>query len=169
MAPDAAHRRDRAPQAMGDRSRALEERRLHADHQHAPGRLAVIGKRSSSAGSTLIVARPFTRSVSPTPGIMNSNADARIREDVAQAVDAVVAAALGQQQRALVLHLDKAGRIAARRDIEAAGAGRQHRERGGRDHGLVVRVQRRHFLAGGGAVFCFVQRIAPGLSGNENE
>ncbi|CFN77343.1 Uncharacterised protein [Bordetella pertussis] len=31
-------------------------------------------KRASSAGSTLISACPFTRSVSPTPGTRNSNA-----------------------------------------------------------------------------------------------
>ena len=53
--------------------------------------------------------------------------DARIAHQVAQAVDAIVAAAVGDEQRVLVDHAHEARRIAARRAVEAfRPAGRQH-------------------------------------------
>ena len=54
----------------------------------------------------------------------------RIAHDVAQGIDAVVAAAIRHHQRLLVINPDKAGQIAARRAIQALRpAGRQRRER----------------------------------------
>ena len=46
--------------------------------------------------------------------------DARVGEEVRQRVGEPVARAVGDQQRALVEDADEAGRVAARRDVEAA-------------------------------------------------
>jgi hypothetical protein len=78
------------------------------------GGLPSTAKRRSRSGATVIRARPFTRSVSPAPGNQEQQRHARVGQQVAQAVDAVVAAALGQQQRLVVLDGDKTRRVAAR-------------------------------------------------------
>ena len=64
-----------------------------------------------------------------------------IVEEVAQAVDAVVAATVGDQQRLFVLHAHEAGRVAARRAVETVGAAGRHREKRRRfDEGAVMPV-----------------------------
>ena len=73
------------------------------------------------------LARPFTRSVSPTPGIKNSSPTWGFCEDVAERVGEPVARPLGNQQRALVEDADEAGRVAARADV-AGSVGRRGRE-----------------------------------------
>ena len=81
--------------------------------------------------------------------------DARIAHQIAQAVDAIVAAAIGDQQRLLVAHAHEAGRIAARRAIETFGpAGREHDKGRGLDQRAILRAD---------VVDLFDQRRAIGL------
>ena len=62
----------------------------------------------------------MTRMVSPQPGMRNSSATRGSSQHVAQRVDAVVAAPVGNQQRLLVVHAHETRRVAARRAVEPA-------------------------------------------------
>ena len=66
------------------------------------GALPCMVKLAHSAGSVEIVARPITRSVSLTPGNQEQQRDARVVDQVAQAVDAVVAAPVRDHQGLVV-------------------------------------------------------------------
>ena len=107
------------------------------------GALPCMAKLAHSSGSVEIVARPMMRSVSLTPGIRNSSATRGSCDQVAQAVDAVVAAAVGHDEGLLVDHAHEALRIAARRAVEPVrAAGRQREERRGLDQRAVGPVMR---------------------------
>ena len=79
--------------------------------------------------------------------------DARIAHEIAQGVDAIVAAAVGNDDRMLIHDAHKTGRIAARRTIETFGAaGRQHAERRRVDQLAVLRRDPVGLLEDGGRV-----------------
>jgi hypothetical protein len=70
------------------------------------------------------------RMVSPDAGYQEQQRYARIANQIAEAVDAIVATPVGNDERRLVDHAHEAGRIAARRAIEAVRAAcRQHYKR----------------------------------------
>ncbi len=56
--------------------------------------------------------------------------DARVAQDIAEAVDAVVAGPVGQRQRALVENAHEAGRVALGRTVEPFGAAGRDRDEG---------------------------------------
>ena len=124
-----------------DRLGALEVDALDRDDDHGARRLAVddealrqrrIGRDRGAADDPDGLA---------AAGNEEQQRDARIDEDVAQRVDAVVAAPVGNEQRLLVVHAHEARRIAARRAVEpvrAAGGEREERRR--LDEGAVVRA-----------------------------
>ena len=68
--------------------------------------------------------------------------DARVLDDVLQAVQPIVAATIGDQQGAAVVrHLDETGLVALGRAIEPRfAARRQHQKRRGRDEGPPQRI-----------------------------
>jgi hypothetical protein len=130
-----------------DRASALEVHRLDPDLDHALRRLALNREachelRGDGNARSSVHAQRLAHT-----GNQEQQCHARIGHDVAQAVDAVVAAAFGQQQRLLVLHRHEARRVAARRCVEAARSrGGEHRKRRRGNQRLVARVQVRHFL-----------------------
>src|SRR5271166_4355261 len=76
---------------------------------------------------TLLI--PDRRGNNRTDSLSNLIADPRIGDQVAQAVGAIVAASVRDQQRPLILYHDEPRRIAARRDIQPVrSAGRHHHE-----------------------------------------
>ena len=77
--------------------------------------------------------------------------DPGVADDVAEAVDAVVAAAVGQHEGAVVVDADEAGLVAAGGAVEAFGAdGGQGGEGGGFEVSAVVRGDVVGDLGGGG-------------------
>src|SRR5215470_13269702 len=114
----------RVPQLRAhDRLGALIEHALDRHDQHRARRLALdqealrqrrIGRDHGAAGDPdgLAAARD-----------QEQQGDARIGDDIAQRVDAVVAAPVGHKQRLLVLDAHEARRVAARRAIEPARTG----------------------------------------------
>ena len=77
----------------------------------------------------------------PMPGIRNMSADARVAHDVAQRVDAVVAARVGDHQRRLVGDADEA-RLSPRGEQSSAfrAGGRKRKEGRRLDQGAVSGV-----------------------------
>ena len=76
---------------------------------------------------------------------------ARVAHDIAQRIDAVIAAPVRHHQRLVVVHADKAGLVAARRTIHAFGANRgKGGERAGLDQAPVMRRHAVAHLDGGG-------------------
>ena len=84
---------------------------------------------------------------------------ARIADDVAQRIHTVVATAVGQHQRLVVVHAHEAGHVAARRAVQPLrSAGRERGERRGIDEGTVMRRDPVDFLDDG----CFDRRAVEG-------
>src|SRR5262249_9890397 len=95
-------------------------------------------KLAHSSGSVEIAARPLANGLAAARN-EEEQRHARVRKDVAQAVDAVIAAPVGNEQRLLVVDAHEARRIAARGAIEAVGACRGQREEWRRlDEGAVM-------------------------------
>ena len=65
-------------------------------------------------------ARPLTRSVSASPGNQEEQADAAALDDVADGVEAVVAAGVRDDEPGVVEHRDEAGGASARGHVAAA-------------------------------------------------
>jgi hypothetical protein len=131
----------RLPQSRADDGAgALEIGLDHGDHQAGARRLAVDGEALQQVG----IGADHRPAVDPEgrarAGDQEHQRHARVADHVAQAVDAVVAATVGQDQRALVVDADEAGLVAARAAVQALGAdGGQGQERRGLDQGAIVR------------------------------
>jgi hypothetical protein len=107
-----------------------------------------------------MLARPITRIVSPMPGDEKQQRDARIADDIAQGVDAVVAAAIGNEQSFLVRHPHETRRVAARRAIEPIRpAGRQRKERRRLDEFAIMRIDAIDLFDDGWAIRFAVKRF----------
>ena len=117
------------------------------------GTLPLMAKLSVSFGSVEILAQPVMRMVSPTPGMRNNSATRGSRTRLRKAVDAVVAAAVGNDEGVLVEHPHETRRVAARRAVEALGAARrQHHKWRGFDQLAILRRDVIGFLDQRGAV-----------------
>ena len=93
------------------------------------GILPSMVKEAQSSGSTLMAARPLMRNVRPMPGIRN----------VAQRIDTVVAATVGDHHGPVVDHAHETGRIATRRAVQPFGTGcRQDNERRDFDEAAIM-------------------------------
>ena len=91
-------------------------------------------------------------------GNQEQQRDVRILDDIAQAVDTVVSAALGYQQRRLIFDHHEAGRIAARRRIETMwAAGGQHEKWRSLNQLPVMRMDERDLLGDGRGGGCIEQ------------
>ena len=84
------------------------------------GTLPLTVQGSSSAGSVVIWARPLTRKRLAQAGHEEDQPDPRAVQQVADRVDPVVAEPVGDQQRLVVEHPDKARRVALGRGVAAA-------------------------------------------------
>jgi len=62
------------------------------------------------------------------PGDQEDQPDVRVLEDVAHAVEPLVADPVGNREVVLVEHADEAGRIALGRDVAAAGGARRRQQ-----------------------------------------
>ena len=124
------------------------------------GALPSILNDASRSGSADTCARPLTRSVLPEPGNQEQQRHPRIAHDVAQGIDAVVAAAIRHHQRLLVVDADEARQIAARRAIQPLRpAGRERRERRLLDQHAIGRRDPVGDLDGRGVVGTAVDRL----------
>src|SRR5205085_6794267 len=84
------------------------------------------------------------------------------------AVDAIVAAAIRDQQRGVVLDMDEAGRIAARRAVETLRpARRERKEWRGLDQGAVMRADPIELLEQGGLRWRVVKPLELGRRGHQ--
>jgi hypothetical protein len=84
------------------------------------GRLPPTASRSSSASSREIVARAVDSQRVLAPGDEEDQTDVAVLDDVAHAVEAVVAEPVGDDQVVLVEHLHEAGGVTLGRDVAAA-------------------------------------------------
>ena len=114
---------------------------LHRDHDHCARRLvvdneALLERRIGRNAGTANDANRFADA-----GNEKQQRDARIANDVAQRVDAIVAAAVGNEQRLFIGHAHKTRCVAARRAIEPfRPAGRQREERRRLDEFSIGRI-----------------------------
>ncbi len=122
--------RSRVPELRShDRACALQKDNLHGHDDHRPGD----GSRHRE-GTEKSLFRGYQRPAvqakdDARPGKKEHQGDARIANDVTQAVDLVVAPAVGEHDRPLVLDPHEAGGIAPRAAIEPLrSAGREHEE-----------------------------------------
>src|SRR5262249_54576673 len=122
-----------------DRLRALIEDAVDGHDEHRARRLLVYCK----ARTQRRIGRDCGAAVDANGLAAARNEEeqrhARVRKDIAQAVDAVIAAPVGNQQRLLVLNAHESGRIAARGTIKAVGPRRGQREERRRlDEGAIM-------------------------------
>ena len=131
----------RIPQLRADdRLGALEVGALNRDHEHAFRHLAVHGE----AFRQLRIGRNDGAAVDPhgfaDAGNEKQQRDARVAHEVAQRIDAIVAATVGDDEGVCVEHPDKTRRVAARRAVEPLGpACGHHAERSRLDQLAVLR------------------------------
>src|SRR5829696_5381161 len=116
----------RAHQRLG----ALGVDAFGGDDDHAARRLALHGEGGAELGIDADGSAPIDAQRAADARDQEQERNARITDDVAQRVDAVVAAPVGQHHGVLVDHPHEARRIAARRAVQALRTGRrQHHER----------------------------------------
>ena len=118
------------------------ERLLDCNHDHRRGLLAIDGKtplqgRIHADPGPTVDPICFVR-----PGDQENQCDARVLHHVLDAVDPIVSAPVGNQQRAaVVLDLDETRLVALRRAIEPVAAScRQDKKRRGGDEGMSRRI-----------------------------
>src|SRR3984957_7752218 len=88
------------------------------DDDDAARHLAVHGERCTELAVDADRRASIDAQCPANPGDQEQQRDARVADDVAQGIDAVVAAPVRQHDGPAVDHADKAGRIAARRAIQ---------------------------------------------------
>src|SRR6476659_8806719 len=91
------------------------------------GSLPLTAKLCINSGSMAIDARPFTRNVSPTPGIRNRSAMRGSRMMLRN--PSIVARTIGNRQRLVVENPHEAGRITFGRAIKSLGARRRNSDK----------------------------------------
>jgi hypothetical protein len=130
---------------------------------HALRRLAIHGKTLQQSGFGGDGGGAVHPERLANAGNEKEQGDSRVGDDVAQAVNAIIAASLGNEQRLVVLHRDEARRVAARRCIQALGPGGcQHGEGRSFDQRPVLRVHEAHFLTDRAFADLAVQRFELG-------